>query len=44
MRRVALSLRQRQSVPGVRAGLVVDELPNNAMEPSARELTAVRAG
>ena len=28
----------------VRPGLVVDELPNNAMEPAARELTLARRG
>lgn len=44
MRRVALSLRQPQNVRSVRPGLVVDELPNNAMEPSARELTPARRG
>jgi hypothetical protein len=31
-------------VRSVRPGLVVDELPNNAMEPSARELTLARRG
>jgi hypothetical protein len=44
MRRVALSLRQRQNLRSVRPGLAVDELPNNAMEPSARELTLARRG
>jgi len=44
MRRVVLLLRQRQNLRSVRPGLVVDELPNNAMEPSARELTLARRG
>ena len=44
VKQVGLPWRPAQDVPSVGPSLVVEGLPNNAMEPSARELTLARLG
>jgi hypothetical protein len=44
VKQVGPSWRQHQNVRKARPSLVVERLPNTAMEPSARELTLARRG